>query len=184
MENAKTVTLGLCGNYLLFDDVDSMITMLDKDSFKEVAKYNVNSYDEDDESSGRFPHAFYANSKNIFVAFSNGSFEAWDHILKPARRNQTPSPTVVSKINLPDKTVAMKIAPFEDNDDFLILGCKDGVINMYNTKSHQIEQTYKIQDKHKQIGVIIDVIRTSSQNEYCLLSRNGMFFIRIEKTGK
>jgi hypothetical protein len=36
----------------------------------------------------------------------------------------------------------------------------------------------------KQIDVIVEVFKTSQMNEYCLLSKSGMFFMGIEKTGR
>jgi len=80
------VTMGLCFNYAFLDDQD-MITIIDKNTFKIVGKYNLNDY-EDEDSSGRFPHAFFSNLDTIFVAFSNGTFEAWEsRIPEPKRRN-------------------------------------------------------------------------------------------------
>jgi hypothetical protein len=36
------------------------MTIIDKNTFKIVGKFNLNDY-EDEDSSGRFPHAFFSN---------------------------------------------------------------------------------------------------------------------------
>jgi hypothetical protein len=69
----------------LFDDKDSKVAIIDKKDFTILGEYDVNSYIDED-SSGRFPHAFFINSKNIYVAFNNGSFECWDSVLKSSTR--------------------------------------------------------------------------------------------------
>ena len=58
------------------------------------------------------------------------------------------------------------------------------MIVIYNAYQNQIEQIFKAPPHKKQLDAIIDIFKTSTVNEYCLLSRNGMFFISIEKTGK
>jgi hypothetical protein len=127
------VTMGLCYNYTLFDDQDNMITIIDKSSFKILGKFSLSDF-EDEDSSGRFPHAFFPALDSIFVAFSNGSFECWESRLPEAkRRNQIPFPTVNSSISLPEKLPAMQIAKFEDETNhYLILACQQGTIVMYN----------------------------------------------------